>query len=160
MGFMDKVSDFINKEAGDEAEQMQDPMQEEDYSQDFGAQVNNEETFSYSQPINNNMDNVMNFSTSCTPVVLKKVTNYAETQEVADALNEKRIVILNLESCKRDDAIRVIDFLSGVAYANGGGLKPIIARKAYIITPNRVPLTGDFGDDFDAADMDSNSFVY
>jgi len=52
--------------------------------------------------------------------VLKKLDRYLDVQSVADVLNEKRIVILNLETCPADDSRRIIDFLSGVAYANSG----------------------------------------
>ena len=47
--------------------------------------------------------------------MLKKLDRYLDVQSVADVLNEKRIVILNLATCTADDSRRIIDFLSGVA---------------------------------------------
>ena len=50
--------------------------------------------------------------------------------------------MLNLETTQKDVARRIIDFLSGVAYANGGKIKRV-ATDTFIITPYNVDLTGD-----------------
>ena len=68
--------------------------------------------------------------------------SFEEAKAVADNLNEKRTVVLNLESANRDVARRLVDFLSGVAYANGGKVKRV-ATRTFIITPYNVDLTGD-----------------
>ena len=51
-------------------------------------------------------------------------------------------MVLNLESANRDVARRLVDFLSGVAYANGGQLKRV-ANSTFIITPFNVDIMGD-----------------
>jgi len=51
-------------------------------------------------------------------------------------------VVLNLENTNKDMARRIIDFLSGVAYANRGKIKKV-ATSTFIIIPNNVDLTGD-----------------
>ncbi len=51
-------------------------------------------------------------------------------------------VVLNLEDTKKEVSRRIIDFLSGVAYANGGKIKRV-STSTYIITPYNVDLTGD-----------------
>ena len=65
-----------------------------------------------------------------------------EAKEIADNLNEKRTVVLNLESAPKEDAIRILDFLTGVAYANDGEIKKI-AKSTFIITPYNVDVMGD-----------------
>ena len=50
--------------------------------------------------------------------------------------------VLNLENREMDVSRRIIDFLSGVAYANGGKIKRV-ATNTYIIIPYNVDLTGD-----------------
>jgi len=81
-------------------------------------------------------------------VVFKKVDRFDDVGEVADVLNEKRIVILNLETCPNDISRRVLDFLYGVAYANSGEIKRVAGR-AYIITPYNVPVTGELLDELE-----------
>ena len=50
--------------------------------------------------------------------------------------------MLNLEKTEKEVARRILDFLSGVAYANNGKVKRI-ATGTYIITPYTVDLTGE-----------------
>ena len=80
-----------------------------------------------------------------TPRVRSSPVSYTHLT-VADILNEKRIVILNLETCPNDASQRIIDFLYGVAYANHGVFKKVAGR-AYIITPYSVPVTGELLDE-------------
>ena len=65
-----------------------------------------------------------------------------ETRAIADELIKTHTVVLNLENTNKDMARRIIDFLSGVAYANRGKIKKV-ATSTFIIIPNNVDLTGD-----------------
>ncbi len=85
-------------------------------------------------------------------VVLSKPERFDNAIEIADNLNEKRTVVLNLEGTNRDIAKRLIDFLSGVAYANGGQLKKV-ANNTYIITPYNVDVSGDLIDELENTGM-------
>ena len=68
--------------------------------------------------------------------------------EIADHLKEKRTVVINLESTNKDIARRLIDFLSGVAYAGEGKIKKVAAN-TYIITPYHVDIMGDLIDELE-----------
>lgn len=59
--------------------------------------------------------------------------------DIADHLKCQRAVVLNLERTGDVEARRVLDFLSGVAYAQDGTVQRI-AEKAYIITPFNIDL--------------------
>ena len=83
-------------------------------------------------------------------VVFQQIDSFAEVTKVADVLKDKRIVVLNLENCPNTDAQRIIDVLYGVSYANDGDFKKVAGR-AYIITPNNVPVTGELGEDLGTA---------
>ena len=77
-----------------------------------------------------------------------------ETRSIADELMKTHTVVLNLEDTNKDMARRILDFLSGVAYANKGKIKRV-ASNTYIIIPSNVDLTGD-----DLLDELENSGVY
>ncbi len=77
-----------------------------------------------------------------------------ETRTIADELIHTNTVVLNLEDTNKDMARRILDFLSGVAYANNGKIKRV-ATNTYIIIPSNVDLTGD-----DLLDELENSGVY
>ena len=81
-------------------------------------------------------------------VVLVKPERFENASEIADHLKDKRTVVLNLESTNKDVARRLIDFLSGVAYAGEGKIKRIAAN-TYIITPYHVDIEGDLIDELE-----------
>ena len=81
-------------------------------------------------------------------VVLVKPERFETASEIADHLKEKRTVVLNLESTNKDVARRLIDFLSGVAYAGEGKIKKVAAN-TYIITPYSVDIIGDLIDELE-----------
>ena len=81
-------------------------------------------------------------------VVLLKPERFENASEIADHLKEKRTVVLNLESTNKDVARRLIDFLSGVAYAGEGKIKKVAAN-TYIITPYSVDIMGDLIDELE-----------
>ena len=80
--------------------------------------------------------------------MLVKPEKYENAAEVADHLKDKRTVVLNLEQTNRDIARRLLDFLSGVAYANEGKIKKV-ANSTYIITPYNVDIQGDLIDELE-----------
>ncbi len=89
-------------------------------------------------------NNVVNISaTAKLAVALFKPERFGEeTRNIADELIKTHTVVLNLENTNKDMARRIIDFLSGVAYANRGKIKKV-ATSTFIIIPNNVDLTGD-----------------
>ena len=94
-------------------------------------------------------DKVVNIhATTQLAVVLVKPERFENAAEIADHLREKRTVVLNLESTNKEIARRLLDFLSGVAYANEGKIKKV-AISTYIITPYNVDILGDLIDELE-----------
>ena len=88
-------------------------------------------------------------TTAMLQVVLVKPDKFEDARGIADHLNEKRTVVLNLEAASRDVSRRLIDLLNGVAYANGGQLKKV-STNTYIITPYNVNVSGDLLDELES----------
>ena len=94
-------------------------------------------------------DNVVNIhATTQLQVVLVKPERFENAAEIADHLRDKHTVVLNLEQTNKDIARRLVDFLSGVAYAQDGKIKKV-AVNTYIITPYNVDLLGDLIDELE-----------
>ena len=81
-------------------------------------------------------------------VVLVKPERFEDASTIADHLNNKRTVVLNLESTNKEVSRRLVDFLSGVAYANNGQIKRV-ANSTFIITPYNVDIMGDLLDELE-----------
>ncbi len=159
MNLKEKIKQFINVTDDDYIDSA-----ESDYTDDFDyepAQASAPETRhqpsrAKTEKVSSNSGNVVNINSSkpnsAQPkphVVFRKIDRFEEVGEVADVLNDKRIVILNLETCPNDVSQRIIDFLYGVAYANHGDFKKVAGR-AYIITPYNVPVSGELLDELGA----------
>ena len=159
MGLFDKVKNYINNSDEDQIDTyINDVYNDPNIDTEENEPVRSFNDISSSSRPTVATPNIVDLrSSSRTPVVLKKIDTYQEVQGVADVLNEKRIVILNLETCPNDASQRIIDFLSGVAYANAGGIKKIAGR-AYIITPDNVPLSGDLLDDIENGNFGAGYF--
>ncbi|HIR51581.1 MAG TPA: cell division protein SepF [Candidatus Avoscillospira avicola] len=81
-------------------------------------------------------------------VVLVKPDRFDNVSEIAEHLRSKHAVVLNLEATNKDIARRLVDFLSGCAYALDGKIKKI-AISTYLITPYNVDIVGDLIDELE-----------
>ncbi len=75
-------------------------------------------------------------------VVLVKPDRFDEVTTIADHLNDGKTVVLNLEESTKDVSRRIVDFLSGVAYANGGNMRKV-AKNTFIIVARGVDVMGE-----------------
>ena len=106
-------------------------------------------TFDQTAELARRSNKVVNIHTTTQlQVVLVKPDRFEQASEIADHLREKRTVVLNLESTQKDVSRRLLDFLSGVAYANEGKIKKV-AISTYIITPYNVDILGDLIDELE-----------
>ena len=118
--------------------------EDETYEEDF-APVNTRES---SRELERRNKVVNIHTTTQLQVVLVKPERFENASEIADHLRDKRTVVLNLEQTDKTIARRLIDFLSGVAYANEGTIKKV-ALATYIITPYNVEILGDLIDELE-----------
>lgn len=130
---------------------------ENDYDNDYDDEVQSgnidqqeEEQTSMASPSSDRKHNkVVNIhATTQLAVVLVKPERYEDAASIADHLNAKKTVVLNLEQTSKDVSRRLIDFLCGVAYANNGQMKRV-ANNTYIITPYNVDIMGDLLDELE-----------
>lgn len=75
-------------------------------------------------------------------LVLLEPRVYAEAQDIAEHLKNKRATVVNLQRIDRDQGKRIIDFLSGTVYALGGDIQRI-GNDIFLCTPENVEVTGE-----------------
>ncbi len=143
MGFMDKIRDFMGVP---EEEEYEDDMPIISKNDRYEEPVNDFSGAATSVKKNNKVVNI--HATTQLQVILVKPERFDDASAVADHLNEKRTVVLNLESTNKDVSRRLVDFLSGVAYANNGQIKRV-ANSTFIITPYNVDIMGDLLDELE-----------
>ena len=81
-------------------------------------------------------------------VVIMKTDRFDNVSEIAEHLRNRRAVVVNMESTNKDVARRVVDFLSGCAFALDGKIKKI-AVLTYLVTPHNVDIVSELMDDLE-----------
>lgn len=160
MGMKDFFKKMVNLPSDDDYEEDyydDEPsfFDEEDNADEpkSSAKPKRESTSFFSAIKNGGGSKVVDMPSSAVQVVLVKPTRFEDAPSVADHLNARKTVVLNLEAANRETSRRLIDFLSGTAYATRGNIKKV-ANSTYIITPANVDVLGELIDgDFDTDGM-------
>lgn len=74
-------------------------------------------------------------------VILAEPASYDDAQAIADHLKAHRSVIVNLHRSPYDQALRVVDFLSGCVYALGGSMQKL-GHNIFLCAPDNVDIQG------------------
>ncbi|MBR3692430.1 MAG: cell division protein SepF [Clostridia bacterium] len=143
MGFIDKLKKWTNldeyeEEMAPESAETSAPAPAEEKPADYSF-----ESFSKSRARVTTIN-----TTTKLQVVLVKPDSFEDAAGIADDLKQSHTVVLNLESTNRDTARRLLDFLSGVAYAVSGKIQRI-ANNTFIIVPFNVGISGDIMDELE-----------
>ena len=145
MGFMDELKKIIHP-YDDEDYDYEEELEVTERAESRATIFDERREERRSEDRHNKVVNI--HATAALKVVLVKPERFENASEIADHLWEKRTVVLNLESTNKDVARRLIDFLSGVAYAGEGKIKKAAAN-TYIITPYSVDIMGDLIDELE-----------
>lgn len=162
MSFWDSFKKFTQPYADDDYDEYEDD-EAEDYEEEQPASrtsrrnaVDNDNEFTgfdfddepekpapISTPVSTGFNpQVVNISSGKQQVVLFRPTSFNDTSKAADDLRAKKAVIVNMENVDKAMARRVIDFLSGCAYALDGKVKKI-AQATYLFCPFNMDVVGD-----------------
>ncbi len=137
MGLWDNVKSFMNIDSND----FEDDIQEE-------TKLDNEDIYSSAEKrreprlFQSDRKGKNTASSGQMQVVIVKPDHFEDVTMIADHLNAKKSVVLNLEASNRETSRRILDFLSGVAYANGGTIRKV-ANSTFMITPGDVDIMGE-----------------
>lgn len=145
MSFFDKIKDIMS--AGDEDEDFEEYTPEttaketssgSDYYSYSSRSAEKEKTTQFPSDRKQRESRL----SSQLQVALVKPERFEDVPAIADHLADGRTVVLNLEAANRETQRRLLDFLSGAAYAHGGKIKKV-ANSTFIITPSNVDVMGE-----------------
>ena len=130
----------------DEDEKKDEPSVSEEYYPEEPAvkPVPDYTAAAYSAPPVSNSNKIMNIdATTKLQVVVFRPDRFSdETRTIADELIRQHTIVLNLENANKDNSRRIIDFMSGAAYATGGKIKRV-ATSTFLVIPSSVHMSGD-----------------
>ncbi|MFD2682906.1 cell division protein SepF [Bacillus seohaeanensis] len=120
---------------------------EEDSYDDSYKEENEEQKQMKSQPPSNTKQNVVSLQSvqKSSKMMLVEPRVYAEAQEIADHLKNRKSVVVNLQRIQHDQAKRIVDFLSGTVYAIGGDIQRV-GMDIFLCTPDNVEVSGNISD--------------
>ena len=95
-------------------------------------------------------ERTVNFAGSDTQVILFNPKTFDEAGELVGHMLQGRSVVMTLEGLPTDNARRLLDFMSGIAFALQGKITPISA-KTYFVTPQNVDVLGAQGETAESA---------
>lgn len=137
--FLNKIGDMIfgpdsyeeDEELLDEPEKKEEPARkEESESRAYGRR-----------------GKVVNItSTTQFKVVVIQPETFEEARDIAENLKQNKPVIVNLEKIEKEQARRMVDFVSGASFALGGDIQKI-SNMIFLVTPYNVGILGDFKDE-------------
>lgn len=134
MGLKNKFKTFFAMDDEQEYEEEEVPVMEEE------AEPSKQQKTSKGQ----NVISLQSIQKS-TKMVLCEPRVYAEAQEITDHLKSKKAVVVNLHRVSHDQAVRIIDFLTGTVYALGGDAQKI-GPNIFLCTPDTVEVSGSISD--------------
>ncbi|MFI8574759.1 MULTISPECIES: cell division protein SepF [Rossellomorea] len=97
--------------------------------------------------LSNSKQNVVSLQSvqKSSKMILVEPRVYAEAQEIADHLKNRRSVLVNLQRIQHDQAKRIVDFLSGTVYAIGGDIQRV-GDNIFLCTPDNVEVSGNISE--------------
>ena len=84
-------------------------------------------------------------------LILFEPRAFAETQDIANHLKQKKAAVVNLHRLQKEQSKRVVDFLSGVIFAIEGDIQRIGPR-IFLCTPKNIGVSGTIDLDEDESE--------
>ena len=116
MGYGQKVKKWFFDEDGDEVEEYEDVEIDTEPKTSLFEQAKFSKTSDAIKALNANKDSQL---------ILFEPRAFAETQDIANHLKQKKAAVVNLHRLQKEQSKRVVDFLSGVIFAIEGDIQRI-----------------------------------
>ncbi|MHC1694461.1 MAG: cell division protein SepF [Eubacteriales bacterium] len=161
MGIFDKFKDIVypedQEEYSDEEYVGQEELYDDEPAQFAGQQpvygtnqhqqqpsspYNQQPTVQRETTINKSGQGISVTPGSSLELKVVKPDKFESVEQIGEHLLNRKTVVLNLEDTNKETARRMIDFLTGVAFAIGGQLKRV-SNSTFVITPSNVDVSND-----------------
>ena len=147
MSFWDNVKKFAQPYADDEYDEYDDM---EGYEEETPRRSRSAEAEPAAAPVataaaapkTGFSGQVLNINSGKQEVVLFRPSSFNDCTKAADDLRDKKAIIVNMENVDKALSRRVVDFLSGCAYALDGKVNKI-AQSTYLFCPHSMDVVGD-----------------
>ncbi|NCU16206.1 cell division protein SepF [Pallidibacillus pasinlerensis] len=144
MGFKSKIKNWFFLD-----ESYEEEYDDENYSDNKKEHYPVQKENVVHEKVNQTRSNVVKLESvkNQSKLVLSEPRVFAEAQEIADHIKNRRAVVVNLQRIDKNQAKRIVDFLSGTVYALGGDIQKV-GTNIILCTPDNVEVSGNISDMF------------
>lgn len=144
MGFKSKIKNWFFLD-----ESYEEEYDDENYSDNKKEHYPVQRENVVHEKVNQTRSNVVKLESvkNQSKLVLSEPRVFAEAQEIADHIKNRRAVVVNLQRIDKNQAKRIVDFLSGTVYALGGEIQKV-GTNIILCTPDNVEVSGNISDMF------------
>lgn len=75
-------------------------------------------------------------------LVIAKPREFAEAQPIVEHIKNRKPVLVNLEDTDKNEAKRIIDFISGATYALDGNMQKV-SQQIFVFAPSQVEVNAE-----------------
>lgn len=133
MGVMNRIMNFLG-------------LENEEVVEEVVEEQHDEETYPKRNTNNARANNVVSIHSAREKegirLMLFEPRSYGDAQDIADNLRHRRPVVMNLQRVEKDQAKRIVDFISGTVYALNGDIQKV-GDHIFVCTPDHVDIQGN-----------------
>ena len=137
---MNKVWDFLGVDTGASEEEMEN--ENDIYTYNYDKEEEQEE------PEKKGFFGVKSSKIVSMPqpqqvrMVITQPTSFEQSEEICNYLKEKKSIIVNLEYVNKDDARRIVDFISGAVHALDGHIQKV-SNAIFLVAPVNYEIASE-----------------
>ena len=75
-------------------------------------------------------------------MVITQPTSFEQSEEICNYLKERKSIIVNLEYVNKDDARRIVDFISGAVHALDGHIQKV-SNSIFLVAPVNYEIASE-----------------
>ncbi|HET6871621.1 MAG TPA: cell division protein SepF [Sporolactobacillaceae bacterium] len=84
-----------------------------------------------------------------TRMILVEPAKYEDVLTIAEHLQNRKAVVFNVQRLTREEAMRVVDFISGAIHIMNGSIKKV-SSNAFLCALDNIDISGDILEEFDS----------
>lgn len=145
IGIGNEEDEYEDIEYNNEEETLSDNEEENYYKSSYKPSRSFKDIERESQYSSRNLQSKVipiNAAVSSSKMVITQPTCYDEVEAIGEYLKNKKSIIINLENVGKEDARRILDFMSGAAFMVEGTIQKV-SNLIYLITPKNVEIQND-----------------
>ena len=135
---IDKVKNIFSDDEDLDYDEYEEEYEDDEYEE---AEENHEEAEEYNALASNKkIGKVIDYPTGQMKVVIYAPKIYDEATQIADALKQRKTVVVNLDGVSSPQVKKsIFDFLNGAVYVLDGDIQKV-AGSIFILAPNNVDI--------------------